>query len=319
MRYTPEQERAFEGNPYKLGEAEERLYGIIVPENKKRAINPDDFADLYDPGSIEADKGQVSELEAKFRSEEINDSTLLAKRRRGELFEAIVNNCIESANWLGQKTKIIIPSRFDDIINGVDSIAEFEERGGKRYFALAVDITKSEIELGNKFASIKKSIDDGRLSRIKYFRSGRFRGELSSVPRVVIGADNKTVAEINDLLLRLKLTHREIEQKRAEGKRPLRAVVSGNGEARRKIEHHPLRFKILLEIRTQLESFRYYAAKTNKPAVKESYENILAIISRVIDDWEVHEEWSNVETDEKATEEDEVCRMILEKAEEFGK
>lgn len=56
-------------NAERLPEAEEALYKILVPENEGRAIQLDEFADLYDPENIKKDKAYVEQLEKKFAAD----------------------------------------------------------------------------------------------------------------------------------------------------------------------------------------------------------------------------------------------------------
>ena len=68
--------------------------------------------------------------------------------------------------------------------------------------ALAIDETFSH-DVDEKFKRIKEEIKRGELTQIKYFISERLniRGELSKIPRVVIGIDAKQQKEIGELWL----------------------------------------------------------------------------------------------------------------------
>jgi hypothetical protein len=198
-------------NTERLPEAEEALYKVLVPENEKRAIQLDEFADLYDPEIIKRDKAYVQNLEGKFNA----DGTPESSKKFGKLFEAIINNQIENSDLMGPRADVIVPSRFDDIANGVDSIVRFkEEKGATSHLALAIDVTRSRAEIENKFSRIRSSIEDGKLSRIKYFKSKNFRGELKPVARVVIGADHAVTEDISDLILSFMRMKKTIADRR---------------------------------------------------------------------------------------------------------
>ena len=62
-------------NTERLPEAEEALYKVLVPENEKRAIQLDEFADLYDPEIIKRDKAYVQNLEGKFNADGTPESS----------------------------------------------------------------------------------------------------------------------------------------------------------------------------------------------------------------------------------------------------
>jgi hypothetical protein len=151
----------------------------------------------------------VERLEGKFEKNGAPD-------KFGKLFEAIIDNQIEDNDLMGPNASVIIPSRFDDIANGIDSIVEFKQRQTTSHLALAIDVTKSKESLSKKFERIRNSIKTGDLSRARYFRSksGGFRGELSNIPRVVVGAAHPAVEDISSLMLRLIRMKRTIAENR---------------------------------------------------------------------------------------------------------
>jgi hypothetical protein len=225
-------------NTERLPEAEEALYKVLVPENEKRAIQLDEFADLYDPEIIKRDKAYVQNLEGKFNA----DGTPESSKKFGKLFEAIINNQIENSDLMGPRADVIVPSRFDDIANGVDSIVRFkEEKGATSHLALAIDVTRSRAEIENKFSRIRSSIEDGKLSRIKYFKSKNFRGELKPVARVVIGADHAVTEDISDLILSFMRMKKTIaEHRRAQNTTDTaKELPQKLSEVRKKLANHP--------------------------------------------------------------------------------
>ncbi|MEK9180493.1 MAG: hypothetical protein AAB897_03715 [Patescibacteria group bacterium] len=317
-RFSPEQ--PFENRPDRLSEAEEALYKILVPENKLKAIKIEDFGDLYGEGTIAADREKVAVYEARFRKEE-EDPIEATRKQRRELFEAITNFGIEEGGWLGADTTVVRPSRYDDIIGGVDSVVEFPQRKG--VVALKIDITKSD-DLEKKFASIKESIENGWLSRVKYFNSPDFRGELKFVPGVVIGADHRTMTEIVDLILKFKRTRTDIQRLAAAGEK---AKVKERGhdleQIGKQIAHHPMQMKIIFEIRAQLENFRDYAGKVivdeaKRKKVVSAYTRVLEIIDSIEREKSETEEWSDLEKDFKEAGEDMVCHAIIMEANKIG-
>ncbi len=301
-------------NAERLREAEEALYKVIVPENEQKAIQLDEFADLYDSDVIEKDKAYVEGLEGKFRA----DGTPESSRKYGKLFEAIINDQIENSDLMGPTADVIVPSRFDDIANGIDSIVRFkEEKGATSHLALAIDVTRSATEIDNKFSRIRSSIEDGNLSRVKYFKSKNFRGELKPVARVVIGADHAVTEDISGLMLsftRMKKTiteHRRTQNTTDTAKDLPKKLA----ETRRKLANHPLQQIVLLEIRTQLEAFQSYAQKLGKQTAADEYGKILHLISDIVDEKDGP---SNTENN-TVVDNDEIYQLILENAKSFDR
>jgi hypothetical protein len=108
-------------------------------------------------------------------------------------------------------------------------------------------------------SGIKRDIEHGELSNIKYFKSETLdiRGEKKSVPKVVIGADHKMLDEVIDLW---------ITQKRG---------------SKDKLGRHPIQFIIIEDIMLQLEKFKDYAEKIGQGKVGESYDKVKDIMSGI--------------------------------------
>ena len=249
---------------------------ILVPETRQNAIQMEEFVDLYGEAAIKKDSLDVKNLEANFEKG--------PSKKFSELFEAIVASQIEDADLMGPNASVIVPSRFDDIMNGVDSIVEFEEERATSHLALAIDVTKGAEGLKKKFDKIRSSIKDGDLSRVKYFKSDNFRGELRNIPRVVVGADHPTVENISGLLLRFIRMQKSSAENRRVKDQSARAqnLTQELMKVRRELASHPLHGIVLIEIREQLQAFQRYAEQTGQQQVAESYRRVSAVIEDII-------------------------------------
>jgi len=231
----------------------------ILGEN---AIDQRSFGGLYPQAEIDRDLATVRRFENKFQEE----STLQERedKKLATIFEAIFHDGLTRGRWLGEDVNAIKPSRFDDIVNKVDSIVEFQKgvavESGNRsasYLALAMDVTfGSRVE--EKLRRIKNvEIGEGKLTQIKYFESKYLGGqlELSGVPRVVVGADRETVNGLVEVWL------------------------SGDEKA---LEAHPLRAMVLEEIRMQLEAFEAYARSQKHDAEAAVYHEASVLVRDIM-------------------------------------
>jgi len=235
---------------------------LIEPAYKKAegllntdAINLEDFIPLYGKENVANDQKYVDQIEASIREQgEGRENTAL---KAATVFEAIIHQHGEQSNWFGSNASTIKASRYDDLKNGVDTIVEFqEEKKPASQLALAIDVTFSS-DLKRKFDRIKKEIEQGDLTRIKYFHSENtgFRGEMTKVPRIVVGADIAVVKGLAGLWL--------------EGQNSVLA-------------RHPIQFQILEEARLQCEGFANYARKIGQHDIAAKYEIDLRIIEDII-------------------------------------
>ncbi|MDI6820849.1 MAG: hypothetical protein QMD65_01580 [Patescibacteria group bacterium] len=222
---------------------------------KKDAIKISNFSDLYGQNIISEDAAYVKKMEELFVKNNLPEQERIKKL--AVIFEALIHYNVELNDWFGPNAFTIKTSRYDDIKNGIDDIVEFEESETTvSHLALAIDVTFSPEEKQKTFERIKKEIESGELAKVKYFQSDHIniRGELIKIPRVVIGADTKTIK-------RLGIAWLEKDNK-----------TLGND---------PIQLQILEEILIQLEVFRAYAERVKKLEIAEIYEKTHAMIQKI--------------------------------------
>ena len=245
-------------SPREIDEAHKRA--------KKVLLNPILLEDFPNYRDWEEDQAYVDKLKEKFKRDAVGSSPEeVESAKLGEIFEAIIFEQIELSNWLGENANTIQPSDYDDIINKVDCIVEIEESPtSTSHLALAMDVTISG-HFGDKFAHIKKSIDTGELTKIKYFATdaGNFKGEKSLIPSVVIAVDRPTLFSM---------------------------IKAWTQKDQKALAEHPAQVKILEEIRIQLSAFAKYAESVGKPRLVEVYQHSLAIVEKIITEKEITEE-----------------------------
>lgn len=293
-------------HPERLNEAEFEVYNRLVPKYRQAAISLEKFRGLYK--DIDKDLARVAELEKRYIRED--DPSSIDRRRRGELLEALLTDQIELENWLGQDARTIVPSRYDDLEHGVDIMVLFEIEGFIKYLALSVDATTSKSNIAKKIKRIRDDIDQGRLTRIKYFlyeppdQPGQ-RSDLSDVPRVVVGADVQSTRELARLWLDFENARR---QKRAsrdpEESDGLKLQIQ---KAKKKLAEHRTQFQILYEIKAQLEYFIKLALAQNKNSLAVRYQGALDTINDVLN----QKDFKLDETERQKIEQDEVYRAII--------
>lgn len=183
-----------------IEDLEEKAYRAFVLETEKAAINMAEFSDRYSASEIARDQDYVRDRQGKFAPQE------RILERRGKILEAIIFIQSELNNWFGENAFTVKTSLFDDIAHGVDLVVELVDNEGISRLFLAIDVTTTQDEeyLSGKLLKIKKEVEEGKLSRVKYFQSEadpEFREPLLNIPRVVLAADTKTLHELIELSL----------------------------------------------------------------------------------------------------------------------
>ncbi|MDI6734532.1 MAG: hypothetical protein QMD50_03555 [Patescibacteria group bacterium] len=219
---------------------------------KRDAIDPEKFRDIYG-ADVDKDISYVKEMEEKFKKELTPEMEKVQKI--ATIFEAIIYENVEQSEWLGP-AETFKTSRYDDIKNGVDTIAKFQEdETTTSYLALAIDVTFSS-DTEKKFARIKDEIMNGKMAEIKYLEKNK---ELPKIPRVIIGAETKTIKRLAELWMEKK-------------------------ENWEKLGKHQIQFQILEEILLQLETFADFARRHNKSEIASIYEQRYALVKRIYDE-----------------------------------
>jgi hypothetical protein len=267
--------------------AVERAQTLIA----KNEILLDEFADLYGEETVARDKAYVKKREADILkgAEQLEPEA----RKRWEsvtkastVFEAMAFEGIQSHRWLGPDAVALKTSRFDDIAHGVDLMAEIQRgQDPAQHLALAIDVTFGERAQQQKFENIRKEIESGKLGRIKYFRSDRngFRGELSIIPKVVIGIEPQNVARMSQLWL----------------------------QDPGKLKILPAQMAILEEITRQMEAFGTFAKNKGVTQAVRAYDRARSIIEPIRTRKQREMQYQSLDSDR-------VYRAIIESADKFN-
>jgi hypothetical protein len=220
-------------------------------------VNMESFRDLYGD-AVDRDAKSVEEIEAKYLR--TYDKQDLEAQKIATVFEAIFCEHSELSNWLGENAMVAPTTKFDDYVNGVDAIAEFNEDEGRiqRHLGLGIDVTYSQF-LKKKLLKIKEKIDNGKLSQIKYFHSDNmnFTGRLSGVPRVVVAVQKETVKNLAE---------------------------AWDAGKMKELGSHFVQFQILEEIILQFEVYREYAQKIGQVEIVRKIDSLKSIISEIYEE-----------------------------------
>ncbi len=254
----------------------------------------DSFTDLYGPEAIARDEQEVERLEKVFAAKEQKERTQgqtqgESIKKASRVFEAMTFEGIRSHGWLGPGAVPFRTTRFDDYTHGIDLVTEIQrgEEPAER-LALAIDVTFGQQSLAQKFEKIRAEIlkEKEPLRKIKYFSSetSNFRGELSVLPKVVVGIEPQNVARMSRLWL-------------ADEK---------------KLAILPAQIAMLEEIRDQLEAFSTFAKQNNKIPVIRAYAQAKHIVARIIGEKKKSMTYQTLDDDR-------VYQAILESARTFNR
>ena len=208
-------------------------------------------------------------LESKYGVQEIRkDKTYVANRKEcfsqgkkidaygencAKIFEAILHMRLKKQEWL-DGIQAVKTNEFDDIAAGVDeAVRVFDSETKKEFCSFAVDamITGGgplNIAVEKKMRRIQEEILRNELPSVKYFFDPETESlGLKNLPRFVVGADMKTINELNEMWLE----HQKEEMR-----------------------NHPLQTEILEQLIEQAKEIGDFADRNGKHDIAKKYKDV---------------------------------------------
>lgn len=176
-----------------LAPAEEIVYEELVRIKLKEKPKLSDFHD-YSELEIKRDEAEVAKIKESFQKE---------VTQRSEILEAILFQQIE-LSWFGDEAYTFQTTDYDDFKNHTDFVIEIDDINGKT-LKMAIDVTiGNNIEKNTKkFEKIKKDLDIGRGTTIKYFQSeinAEISGQQINLPSYIIAMAEDELTKLCDIV-----------------------------------------------------------------------------------------------------------------------
>ncbi len=227
---------------------------------KRDSIELDDFKEVYGEEEVERDKEETERLKNIYKEEMKEDPEKEKLKKFATIFEAIIHQHGEQAEWFGPNAYTIKSSDYDDFKNGVDEILEFHKESGEgkeiSHLTMGIDVT-TKGSLDDKLRSVWRKVKSGELSEVKYFGSEEVeKGKLEHVPSVAVNAEPREIKKVMDLWM--------------EGRN-------------KEIANHPLQIRILEQMEGQLETFQNWARENEKENLANIFEERLRIIQSILE------------------------------------
>lgn len=226
---------------------------------KRKAIyqpNPEDFIgkDGYTEESVNAEINRVEEYKRRWNSE--NSEDMQKQKKISDILEGVIVDQF-SGSWLSEKAEGHYTSEVDDVLRGVDVIAELKENDDSHYLGFAIDVTmaKDPSVLDQKLGKNWRDIETGKFPEVKYFEDADGNQQSLSPVRVLIAVNPVFARE----LIRLEYLN----------KKDLLAS-------------HKFQSHLIFQIKEQLEAYYTYAQQTNNDKLMDKLYESLRILYLII-------------------------------------
>lgn len=227
--------------------------------------NPDDFREDYGDEDVNKDLALIEEIKEKQEQRTIREDTQ-GTQKLSEIFEYIIQQNIELSEWFGSDAFVTAASEFDDKINGIDAIVEFNPEDDPSHLALGIDITfgiTDGIKLDKKIQNLKDKLTTG-LSTAKYFQSAQTdeRMALEHIPKVVVGTNYSVLEELCQLWSDYRnFSKAELSKDPSLSQASRESLNARHHAAQKRLAEHPIQVLLLKQIEFQLETYIEFIKK----------------------------------------------------------
>ena len=235
---------------------------FILSHEAESRLHIDDFTETFPQQTTENDTIITESLRKRFEENldhlpAVDAARIREGKKRADALEVIIAEQGELNNWAGENAFFIRSTEFDDYVNGVDIILEFDvsdnhEKKAKR-IALAVDASMNTdiVTVSDKVKrNIKKITGDEKPAQVKYFASSvdDFKGSLNTIIPVVVGLDGDHTNE----LIKVCAINKRLQQKKDKSE-VLKEALKFNLQA---LKNHPAQIVFYKEIQSQLAFYK---------------------------------------------------------------
>lgn len=218
--------------------------------------NPEDFIGQngYTEESVTAELDRVNGYKERWDSE--NSEELQKQKKISDILEGIIVDQF-SGSWLSKKAEGHYTSEVDDVLRGVDVIAELKEDEDSHYLGFAIDVTmaKDPSVLDQKLAKNWRDVETGKFPEIKYFEDADGNKQSLSPVRVLIAVNPIFARE----LIRLEYLNKK-------------DLLAG----------HKFQSHLIFQIKEQLEAYYRYAQEIGNDRLMDKLHESLRILYLII-------------------------------------
>jgi len=258
------------------------------------------FAGYFTDDEIEQDNNRIEHIKNNFLKKNSslgleNQKIIDYSKMKGEALEVIIADQIENSDWFGDESLFFRTTEYDDFINGVDAVVEFniEESNHPERISLSIDSTSctgSEI-IKNKIDRNISKILNNKLE-VKYYESPvldadqAYTGSLKDIVPVVIGLESSNTSHLVASFSRFIQLESLVNDTKLSNN--LRVTYRKEfNSLRREIEKDPCQLVFLKEIKYQLEMYSRILTKENNPNINvkvSDVNKITKIINNILEE-----------------------------------
>ena len=231
---------------------QEKYLELLQKKSEPYTPKESNFADIYSKEEVQKDLDLIEKIKKQFKVNETSEGKLF--KRISDVFEGVVAEQAEQNAWFGSNVTFYHTSEYDDLVNGVDGVAEFyeEDRKDSQHTAMSFDVVfySDAQRIIDKLERTREMIKNGQLTEVKYFEDEEGIKRKIKAPRIVLGSRLSSAENLIDMW----------------GKK--------SPDKNKRLAEHPMQIKLLLESYMQLKHFSQYAHKEGHDEIAFAYATV---------------------------------------------
>ncbi len=232
------------------------LHEKMLHRKEIRQPNPEKFIGQpgYTESSIRSEMEEVKRLKEKWERE--NTPEMKKQKKISDILEGVIVDQF-SGPWLSEKAVGYYTAEADDILRGVDVIAELNDEEDSHYLGFAIDVTmaKDPSVLDQKLAKNWKDIETRKFPEVRYFEDDDENKKTLNPVRVLIAVNPDFARE----LIRLEYLNKKD-----------------------RLGDHKFQAHLIMQIKEQLEAYYRYAQANEDEELMEKLSESLQAFYNII-------------------------------------
>lgn len=194
----PHQEIGASRGNFLSKEKKQKIAETVREHMDKNRPQPEDFKNI--PGMstemIDMDIRKVVRLEEEWKKE--SDESRLELKQISDIAEFIIYKNLET--WIDHKAVVLLSSKPDDYLRGIDLILESESEEGKGFdhLGVGIDIALTSVHgegigFELKKQKMRERLLAGELTEARYVSGGSYEGIIPDLPYVLLSVDKSHI------------------------------------------------------------------------------------------------------------------------------
>lgn len=190
------------------------VYKEIERQVERERPNPEEFRGIVPDSEIDDDIKKVKELEAQWAK--VNNEETNEIKMKADIAEYMIYKNLGS--WMNQSAVVLMTSKPDDYLRGVDLIVESERDDANNkdieHLGIGIDVALASekgfsASVEKKTKKVRQILKYGKLGEARYVSGGSYEGKIDNLPYTILSVSPSHVEDLFTSVLRKDQSEKE--------------------------------------------------------------------------------------------------------------